>query len=178
VSSPIWGSWPDIYYCLTVTVVCVGRPLWREDRSVFCICCWPLPAQSFSGPSPVSDLRLPFSSPPTTRRVTVKVFEHTSTRVTALVNTSQCHTATNSFRYNGFSYNSPTRTWWKTPSLSVVKNACLFVRYLAMDICKLHRKSLLRHWFYYCVRVFRALPRNGSTCQNMFFHRLHYVKKS
>jgi hypothetical protein len=30
----------------------VGRPLWREDGSVFCICCWPLPAQSFSGPSP------------------------------------------------------------------------------------------------------------------------------
>jgi hypothetical protein len=60
----------------------VGRPLWREDGSVFCICHWPLPAQSFSGPSPlglgpyftVSDLRLTFLSPPTTRRVTVEVF--------------------------------------------------------------------------------------------------------
>jgi hypothetical protein len=31
----------------------VGRPLWWEDASVFCICCWPLPAQSFSGPSPL-----------------------------------------------------------------------------------------------------------------------------
>jgi hypothetical protein len=31
----------------------VGRPLWREDGSVFCICCWPLPAQSFSGPKPL-----------------------------------------------------------------------------------------------------------------------------
>jgi hypothetical protein len=31
----------------------VGRPLWREDGSVFCIWCWPLPAQSFSGPSPL-----------------------------------------------------------------------------------------------------------------------------
>jgi hypothetical protein len=29
----------------------VGRPLWREDGSVFCMCHWPLPAQSFSGPS-------------------------------------------------------------------------------------------------------------------------------
>jgi hypothetical protein len=29
----------------------VGRPLWREDGSVFCTCCWLLPAQSFSGPS-------------------------------------------------------------------------------------------------------------------------------
>jgi hypothetical protein len=52
MSSPIWGSWPDIYYCLTVTVLFfVGRPLWREDGSVCCICCWSLPAQSFSGPS-------------------------------------------------------------------------------------------------------------------------------
>jgi hypothetical protein len=31
----------------------VGRPLWREDGYVFCICCWPLPAQSFLGPSPL-----------------------------------------------------------------------------------------------------------------------------
>jgi hypothetical protein len=31
----------------------VGRPLWREDWSVFCICCWPLPAQYFLGPSPL-----------------------------------------------------------------------------------------------------------------------------
>jgi hypothetical protein len=39
---------------LTVTVLFfVGRPLWQEDGSVFCICCWSLPAQSFSGPSPL-----------------------------------------------------------------------------------------------------------------------------
>jgi hypothetical protein len=25
----------------------VGRPLWRDDGSVFCMCRWPLPAQSF-----------------------------------------------------------------------------------------------------------------------------------
>jgi hypothetical protein len=25
VSSPIWGSWPDIYYCLTVTVLFCGE---------------------------------------------------------------------------------------------------------------------------------------------------------
>jgi hypothetical protein len=30
-----------------------GRPLWREDGSVFCKCRWPLPAQSFSGLSPL-----------------------------------------------------------------------------------------------------------------------------
>jgi hypothetical protein len=27
-------------------LVSVGLPLWREDWSVFCICCWPSPAQS------------------------------------------------------------------------------------------------------------------------------------
>jgi hypothetical protein len=36
----------------------------------------------------VSDLRLPFSSPPTTRRVTVEVFDPTSTRGTP--STSDC----------------------------------------------------------------------------------------
>jgi hypothetical protein len=57
--------------------------------SVFCICCWPLPPQSFSDPSPwdswpyftVSDLRLLFSSPPVTHRVTVEEFDATSTGV-------------------------------------------------------------------------------------------------
>jgi hypothetical protein len=34
-------------------LVDVGRPLRREDESVFCICCYPLPAESFSGPSPL-----------------------------------------------------------------------------------------------------------------------------
>jgi hypothetical protein len=34
-------------------LVFVGRTLWREDGSVFRICYWPLPAQSFSGPSPL-----------------------------------------------------------------------------------------------------------------------------
>jgi hypothetical protein len=32
-------------------LVFVGRPLWREDGSVFCICCWPLPAQSLGSES-------------------------------------------------------------------------------------------------------------------------------
>jgi hypothetical protein len=37
VSSPIWGSWPEISYCLTVTVLSLGgHPLWREHGSVVC----------------------------------------------------------------------------------------------------------------------------------------------
>jgi hypothetical protein len=34
-------------------LVFVGRLLWQEDGSVFRICCWTLPAQSFSDPSPL-----------------------------------------------------------------------------------------------------------------------------
>jgi hypothetical protein len=66
--------------------------LWREDGSVVYNCCWPSPAHSrvrvpwdswlyFT----VSDSRLPFSSPPTTRRATVEVFDPSSTRVSHLL---------------------------------------------------------------------------------------------
>jgi hypothetical protein len=34
-------------------LVFVVRPLWREDGSVFFICCWPSPAQFFSGAGPL-----------------------------------------------------------------------------------------------------------------------------
>jgi hypothetical protein len=46
-------AWPDIYYCLTVTVLFLWGALSDERTVVFCICCWPSPAQSFSGPSPL-----------------------------------------------------------------------------------------------------------------------------
>jgi hypothetical protein len=39
-------------------LVLVGRPLWREDWSVFCMWRWSLPAQSFSGPSPLGLARI------------------------------------------------------------------------------------------------------------------------
>jgi hypothetical protein len=52
--APIWGLRPDLYYlCDSYGLVLVGRPLWREVGSALCICCWPLPAQSFSGLSPL-----------------------------------------------------------------------------------------------------------------------------
>jgi hypothetical protein len=67
----------------------LGRPLWREDGSVFCVYSWPR-QRSLSGVRvpwisrpyfTLSVLRLSFSSPPTTRRVTVEVFDPASTRV-------------------------------------------------------------------------------------------------
>jgi hypothetical protein len=52
--APIWGLRPDIYYlCDSYGLVLVGRPLWQEVGSFFCMCSWSLPAQSFSGPSPL-----------------------------------------------------------------------------------------------------------------------------
>jgi hypothetical protein len=50
---PIWGLRPDLYYSDSCRFVDVGRSLWRENGSVVYDCCWPSPAQSFSGPSPV-----------------------------------------------------------------------------------------------------------------------------
>jgi hypothetical protein len=75
----IWGLRPDFYYSGSCWFVDARRSLWREDRSVFYNCCWLLPAQSFSGLSPLRletifySLRFETSlfSPPTTRRATL-----------------------------------------------------------------------------------------------------------
>jgi hypothetical protein len=70
------------------SLVFVGRPLWREDGTAFCICCWPCQCRLSRVWVPwdlrpyftVSDLRLPFLSLPMTRWVTVEVFDPASTR--------------------------------------------------------------------------------------------------
>jgi hypothetical protein len=52
--APIWGLRPDFYNCQTVAgFVDVRHSLCREDGCVVYNCCWPSPAQSFSGPSPL-----------------------------------------------------------------------------------------------------------------------------
>jgi hypothetical protein len=92
VLSPIWGSWPDIYYCLTITVLFLWGALSDERMGLSFVLVYVAgprqPSRSrvrvpwHSWPYfTVSDLRLPFSSPPTTRRVTVEAFEPASTRV-------------------------------------------------------------------------------------------------
>jgi hypothetical protein len=87
--APIWGLRPDPYYCLTIAGLLILDALSDErpglslkisagprQRSHFLvrvpIYSWPY----FT----VSDSRLPFSSPPTTRRVTMEVFDSASTR--------------------------------------------------------------------------------------------------
>jgi hypothetical protein len=69
--APIWGLGPNFYLSDSCGFVDVGRPLWREDGSVVCNCCWASPAQSFSGPSPAGLMTifycLRFETPPTYR---------------------------------------------------------------------------------------------------------------
>jgi hypothetical protein len=88
--APIWSLRPDFYYCKTVA----GLLMWdilsdeRTDLS-FTIAAGPRQRSHFRVRVPwdsrlyftVSDSKLPFLSPPTTRRVTVEVFEPASTRV-------------------------------------------------------------------------------------------------
>jgi hypothetical protein len=50
---PPSGAHDQIFFFDIYGLVFVGCPLWREDGSVFCIYCWPLPVRSFSGPSPL-----------------------------------------------------------------------------------------------------------------------------
>jgi hypothetical protein len=64
----------------------------------------------------VSDLRLPFSLPPMTRRVTVEVFKPAYTRVCAYWPN----------RTNCLSYHTFERTKWKTPLPTVTVLLCVY----------------------------------------------------
>jgi hypothetical protein len=88
--APIWGLRPDLQYCQRVA----GFLLWgvlSDERTglSFAIATGPRQRSHSRVQVPcnsrqyltVSDLRLPFSSPPTTRRVTVEVFDPASTQV-------------------------------------------------------------------------------------------------
>jgi hypothetical protein len=88
VSSPIWGSSPDIYYFLAVTVLFLWGALSDKRMGLsFVYAAGPLQRSLSWVRVPwhswpyftVSDLRLSFSSPRTTRRVTVEVFDPAST---------------------------------------------------------------------------------------------------
>jgi hypothetical protein len=87
--APIWGLPLDFYYCQTVAALLMWIALSDERTGLsFTMAAGPrqdshsrVRFQLDSRPYfTFSDLRLPFSSPPTTRRVTVEVFDPSSTR--------------------------------------------------------------------------------------------------
>jgi hypothetical protein len=86
---PIWGLRPDFYYCQTVTGLLVWGAVSAERTDLsFTIAAGPRQRSHSRVRVPwdlrpyftVSYSRLPFSSPPPTRRVTVEVFDPASTR--------------------------------------------------------------------------------------------------
>jgi hypothetical protein len=86
--TPIWSLRPDFYYCQTVTGLLMWGALSDESRGLsLTIAAGPRQRSHFlvwvlwdSWPYfTVSYSRLPFSSPPTTRRATVEVFDPAST---------------------------------------------------------------------------------------------------
>jgi hypothetical protein len=126
---PISSSWRQapfrlrllfFFNLILAIIVLMQHPLSREDGPVVYNCCWPSPAQSFSGPSLAGFMttfnclrfetplnwrtRFPYlyppgtrwpsytprhwvslSSPPTTRRPTVEVFDPASARASRVV---------------------------------------------------------------------------------------------
>jgi hypothetical protein len=88
--APIWGLRPDFYYRRTVAGLLIWGALSDERMGLSFTIAVGSSQRSHSRVRvpwdsrpyfTVSDLRLPFSSPPTTRRVTVEVFDPASTRV-------------------------------------------------------------------------------------------------
>jgi predicted Rdx family selenoprotein len=86
--APIWGLRPDFYYHQTVAGLLIWGALSDERTGLsFTIASGPSQRSHSRVRAPwdsqpyftVSDLRLLFSSPPTTRRVTVEVFDPAST---------------------------------------------------------------------------------------------------
>jgi hypothetical protein len=87
--APIWGLRPDFYNCQAVAGLLIWGALSDESTSLsFIIAAGPRQFSHSRVRDPwdsqpyftVSDLSLPFLSPPTTRRATVEVFDPASTR--------------------------------------------------------------------------------------------------
>jgi hypothetical protein len=92
--APIWGLRPDFYYCQTIVGLLMwGAPSDERTGLSFTIAAGPSQRSHSRVRAPwvsrpyftLSDFRLPISSPPTTRRITVEVFDPASTRVTPLL---------------------------------------------------------------------------------------------
>jgi hypothetical protein len=124
--APIWDLRPDFYYCQTVAGLLIWGAL-SDERTGLSFTIAPGPCQCWhfrvrlpwdSWPKfTVSASRLPFSSPPTTRRVTVEVFDPAFTR--------ECSLYTNS-RMNSL---------FITSTLPEYKSPCRTVIVLCYSVC-------------------------------------------
>jgi hypothetical protein len=129
VSSGIWGPRPDFCYCQTVAGLFMWSAL-SDGRTGLSFAYAAGPCQRSlsrvrvpldSRPYfTVSDLRLHFSSLPTTRRVTVEVFDPASPRVSSRQSQSQSHIATDG------------RSISQSLSLGVKPNLELMTRYVLL----------------------------------------------
>jgi hypothetical protein len=118
----------------------MGRSLWREDGSVVYNCCWPSPAQLFSSPSPLGlatifyclRFEIYFSSPPTTRRATVEVFDPASIR--GWISLSQSQSQSQSQSYVTTDDQSASLSWKKEPMWGLIPDLyyCQIVAALLM----------------------------------------------
>jgi hypothetical protein len=109
-ASTLLGLRPDLYYCLTISGLLIWGALSDERTGLpFAIATGPRQRSLSRVQVPwdlrpyftASHLRLPFWSPPTTRRVTLEVFDPASTRVAELTPLS--------------AYNISARTPQRTP---------------------------------------------------------------
>jgi hypothetical protein len=131
VSNPIWGLWPDIYYCLTVTVLFLGAPSLTRGR----VC--------------GLQLLLLLASAVFVRSESIGTHDHILLsqiwdfpfRCLLRLAGSRLRCSTPpplglrlySFKSSVHLYNFSARTPWKTP-FSVIKNAYLLSLYLAVDV--------------------------------------------
>jgi hypothetical protein len=133
-STHLWLTTRSLLLSDSCGFVDLELPVWREDGSVLYNCCWSSPAQSFSGPSPVGLVAIfyclrfetSFSSPLTTRRVMVEVFDPASTRVSLLRNSSFSYKLTIGLAENASRF---TVAWrhslaWKSVYRALRSNRC------------------------------------------------------
>jgi hypothetical protein len=166
VSKSWWRApWPNIYYCLTVTVLLLWGAL-SDERTGLSITYAAGPCQcSLSrvrvpwGSRPyftVSDLRLPLSLPPTTRRVTVEVFDPASTRTSLLTTAATRYYSLDTGHIENTSRNNFSIFASHSYSRDHVEDTfsnycCIFLTVELMHSCLLEE----------------PLPNNGSTCNSI-----------
>jgi hypothetical protein len=124
--APIWGFRPDFYYCQTVPGLLMWSAL-SDDRTGLSFTTPAGPRQCIhsqvrvpwdSWPYfTVSDSRLPFSSPPTTRRTTVNVFDPLSIFIKFLLHFGGKYLTTLQYRERLASDSRMMDEWWLANNL-------------------------------------------------------------